>query len=102
MKIMAAVNLPDEAKPLFTPDDSMPRDVLLLVAIAIFVALVAVLWAVFFRKRAKKSANRDLQDAVPAQKKLWRRRKRRERRPRNPTRAELGGLPPPREESVDR
>ena len=49
--IFAAVVTPEDAKPLFAPDDSMPRDVLLLIGAAILIALAAVVWAVFFRKR---------------------------------------------------
>ena len=66
---------PEDAKPLFTPDDSLPRDILMLICMAIAVALAAVIWAVFLRKRH---------------------RRRHEHRPRNPTRAETGGLPPAR------
>ena len=76
--IFAAVVTPEDAKPLFAPDDSMPRDVLVLVCVAVVIALAVVIWAVFFRKR---------------------RHRRHEHRPRNPTRAETGGLPPARTEN---
>ena len=76
---LAAVTIsPEDAKPLFTPNDSLPRDILMLVCVAVAIALTAVIWAVFFRKRHHR---------------------RHEHRPRNPTRAETGGLPPVRTEN---
>jgi type VI protein secretion system component VasK len=77
------------------------------------VTLLAVLWAVYLRKRKRRHSRRPhsndrREGAPPAQqdqqgepaagkRRRWRRR-RRDHRPRNPTLAETGGLPPLREE----
>ena len=76
--IATATISPEDAKPLFTPNDSLPRDILILICVVVAVALTAAIWAVFFRKRHHR---------------------RHEHRPRNPTRAETGGLPPARTEN---
>jgi len=68
------------------------------------VILAAVVWAVFFRSRHRRSYrhhhHHDSEHAAEAEsaaagthrRRRWRRR--REHRPRNPTLAETGGLPP--------
>jgi hypothetical protein len=70
-------------------------------AVGIIIALILI-WAVFIRKRRD---DRDRSYKYPKssaasddQKHSGRRRKRRRSRPLNPTRAETGGLPPPRQE----
>ena len=62
-------------------------------------AFAAVLWALFIhtpseRRRARGKARRETEPHH--QRRKWKKR-RREHRPRNPTLAETGGLPPPRE-----
>lgn len=60
-------------------------------------ALLLVLWAVFVRKSPKERARGRLVEAPAGGSSSHRRRRRRKdkHRPRNPTRAEVGGLPPP-------
>jgi len=64
-------------------------------------AFAAVLWALFIhtpseRRRARGQARRESEPQHHQHRRKWKKR-RREHRPRNPTLAETGGLPPPRE-----
>lgn len=70
------------------------------------VTVLLLTWAIFLRKRPLQRSRRfsySSADSVskdnfsPSAAHQGRRRRRRRRRPRNPTLAETGGLPPPRE-----
>lgn len=65
-----------------TPDNSLARDFLVLVGATALVGLAASLWVMFFRGQKHSSTHR-----------------RRRHRPRNPTRAETGGMPSSRAEN---
>ncbi len=85
------------------------REWAIILAALASVSLLALVWAVFFRRRRHLRAHRDSlnwnypsvtarsekENPPPKKRRKWRRR-RREHRPRNPTLAETGGLPPAR------
>ena len=88
---------------------------LLLISAIGSVTLLAVLWAMYFRKKKRRkrkhhshhessppTAELEAADAEPSEHhhRHRRRRKRRDHRPRNPTLAETGGLPPIRSDSA--
>ena len=78
-------------------------DVLLIIAATLLVGLILLAWAVYFRK---PKAERDRtfnsrpyveeRDDGTVRKRKKRKRQRRDHRQRNPTLAEVGGLPPPK------
>ena len=76
-------------------------DMLLIIAITLVVGLVLVIWAVYIRKPKEDRSARfktrpyveELDDGT-IRKRKKRKRLRREHRERNPTLAEVGGLPP--------
>ena len=112
--LFAIVNQdPDEfALPLGRLGPQARERFLVLGAIAVIILLVGC-WAAFFRqrprpkrghiKRERHSFRRDLREGYADLKRLLvmreRQRKRIHHRPRNPTRAEVGGLPEVRDES---
>ena len=77
-------------------------DMLLIIAITLVVGLVLILWAVYIRKPKTERQSRDYKSRPYAEelddgtirKRKKRKRLRREHRERNPTLAEVGGLPP--------
>ena len=77
-------------------------DMLLIIAITLVVGLVLILWAVYIRKPKAERHSRDYKsrpyveelDDGTIRKRKKRKRQRREHRERNPTLAEVGGLPP--------
>lgn len=78
---------------------------LILAAMGLVIALVLI-WAVFIRKPKIETRSKVLEPFVEEERKSSsgrkrRRKRRREHRPRNPTLAETGGLPPPRNEPTD-
>jgi hypothetical protein len=58
------------------------------------IGVLCVIWAVFFRKSDRDPGRGALVEASPRGSDGRRRRRRKDRRGRNPTRAEVGGLPP--------
>ena len=77
-------------------------DMLLIIAITLVVGLVLILWAVYIRKPKAERQSRDYKsrpyveelDDGTLRKRKKRKRLRRHHRERNPTLAEVGGLPP--------
>lgn len=69
----------------------------LLPIILVVTALIAglIFWAMYLRKSPKYRRKGVLMDTPPEQARSSRRRRRRQHRARNPSRAEVGGLPPP-------
>jgi hypothetical protein len=100
---LLAAAIPDSA---LLPD-SLPTTTrlslhgLLPIFAAIFLVVVGfTFWAIFLRKSPRSRQRGALVDSDPTNERMSssgrrRRRRRRDRRPRNPTRAETGGLPPP-------
>jgi hypothetical protein len=96
--------------------DASSRELTIVIGTAIIVSLLALIWAIFFRKRRRHhrhshgqhhsnptSGNPAAPLTPPSQvesdpTRRRRRRRRRKERPRNPTLAETGGLPPIRGE----
>jgi len=97
--------------------DAATRDVLIILGSVAVVSLLALTWAVAFRKRRHHHPRRHSQhhshdrskppepideEITPSEpgseRRRHRHRRRREHRPRNPTLAETGGLPPIRTE----
>jgi hypothetical protein len=63
--------------------------------IVVAIGVLCVIWAVFFRKSDRDPGRGALVEAAPRESDGRRRRRRKDkRRSRNPTRAEVGGLPP--------
>jgi hypothetical protein len=60
--------------------------------VALTIGALCVVWAVFFRKSDRDPGRGALVEKAPSS--SGRRRRRRKERRRNPTRAEVGGLPP--------
>jgi hypothetical protein len=92
--------------------DDTARELFAVLGSLIFISLLVFAWAVFVRKRRRRRERRHRHQhahppaATPAAatpERGWRkrRRRRREHRPRNPTLAEIGGLPPIRSEKTD-
>ncbi len=83
------------------------QDVPVLIGIALALLVILLLWARFFRRRSRRHADLRVASHVLVETGMaessehkhrhHRRRHRREHRPRNPTLAETGGLPPPRQ-----
>jgi hypothetical protein len=79
-------------------------DMLMIIAITLVVGLVLVIWAVYIRKPKAERHERDYKsrpyveelDDGTIRKRKKRKRLRRQHRERNPTLAEVGGLPPPK------
>ena len=107
----AAVNNPLDALPV----QPAPRtllgmrvgDMMVLIGIATLLALALLIWAVFIRKPKRESSERvynsrqyveELEDGT-IRKRKKRKRQRRDHRGRNPTLAEVGGLPPLKSDS---
>ncbi len=98
-----------------TPDSGTEEirwfdDMAVVMGIGLLLMLVLAVWAKFFRKSSdKKPGQNDKFRSVPdasalsgeetetGRRRKKRRRRRRDHRPRNPTLAETGGLPEPRE-----
>jgi hypothetical protein len=103
--------------------DATTRTGLIIVAAAGTVAVLVLAWAIFIRKPAhrpgaltedpvrrrrsrrehrepneQQSEESSGAEGAPAESRRRKRRRRREHRPRNPTLAETGGLPPPRDD----
>jgi hypothetical protein len=83
-------------------------DVLLIIAITLVLGLILLAWAVYFRKpkadRGPRTFNsrpyvEEREDGT-IRKRKKRKRHRRDHRQRNPTLAEVGGLPPPKGDTV--
>lgn len=108
----AAVNNPFDALPV----QPAPRtllgmrlgDMMVLIGIAVLLALALLIWAVFIRKPKRESSERvynsrpyvEEREDGTIRKRKKRRRQRREHRTRNPTLAEVGGLPPMKSDST--
>lgn len=83
-------------------------DVLLIIAITLVLGLVLLAWAVYFRKPKAERGDRDYtsrpyveeREDGTIRKRKKRKRQRRDHRQRNPTLAEVGGLPPPKGDSA--
>lgn len=84
-------------------------DILAIVGAGIFVFVVLMIWAVYFRKKPREGPSpsrvsyrvrEDGNIEEQAGHKRRHRRRRKEHRGRNPTLAETGGLPPPRPQDV--
>jgi hypothetical protein len=84
-------------------------DMLLIMTIALVLALILVVWAVFFRKPKDDPAHPreyksrpyvEERDDGTIRKRKKQKRLRRQHRHRNPTLAEVGGLPPPKGNSA--
>jgi hypothetical protein len=112
--------LSDELGPRKFKMSPSSRDVVLVMGAALLVSILALLWAVFLRKKRRHHHRSELHDhslSTPAKTQPAlaqtgnsgnpgtsshahhkRRRRRRKERPRNPTLAETGGLPPIRSE----
>lgn len=79
-------------------------DVLLIIAITLLLGLILLAWAVYFRKPKAERDSRTFnsrpyveeRDDGTIRKRKKRKRQRRDHRQRNPTLAEVGGLPPPK------
>lgn len=85
-----------ESGPFFSPE---MQDRLLIVFAVLVVGLIAIVWAVYLRRRSYRDRRSPtLPGAVVAPgRRQHRRRKRKEAKSRNPTLAETGGLPPVKE-----
>lgn len=78
------------------------EDILLIIAITLVMAVVLIVWALYFRKPKNESNSRvyksrpyvEEREDGTIRKRKKHRRLRREHRTRNPTLAEVGGLPP--------
>ena len=79
-------------------------DMLLIIAITLFLGLILLAWAVYIRKPKAERGERNYQSRPYVEeredgtirKRKKRKRHRRDHRQRNPTLAEVGGLPPPK------
>jgi|ERR1043166_1593082 hypothetical protein len=83
------------------------KDSLILVGLAVVLGLLLLAWATFIRKRRRPGSSPSRRHTLPgifenaarrhSRRKKRRRNRVREHRPRNPTLADTGGLPPPRD-----
>ena len=108
--LLADVTVDQALAPWRTMNPSTLGGLLLCFAIGL-VALLAVVWAVFFRKRQRRKrkhhshrhssspAEAPETPSPPPPERHRHKRSRRRHRPRNPTLAEAGGLPPVRSDS---
>ncbi len=90
------------------------NDILIVISVAVAVAAILVVWAVFIRKKKEEadyvypqatskdgesSLGENGEDSEHGQRRRRRKKRRvRDHRPRNPTLQQTGGLPPPRPE----
>jgi hypothetical protein len=83
-------------------------DMLLLVGVALLIAVALIIWAVFIRGPKDERSERNYhsrkyveeRDDGTIRKRKKHRRRRRDHRQRNPTLAEVGGLPPLKSDST--
>jgi hypothetical protein len=83
-------------------------DMLLIISITLLLGLILLAWAVYFRKPKAERGPRNFnsrpyveeRDDGTIRKRKKRKRQRRDHRQRNPTLAEVGGLPPPKGHSA--
>jgi hypothetical protein len=114
--VLLAVDFAEKLSPVGTSPSpvarSVMRDMLIVPAVALGIAVLLLVWAVYFRKPRKRPSGRSVTESQAASKsdlvkrgvvegssgrrKSRYRRRRREHRSRNPTLAETGGLPPPK------
>lgn len=101
---MLAAAVPDLAEMAKSgvPERGALGNFAVILLVVLVVALGFVVWAVFLRKTPGRRERGTLQDAPEddsSRRGGRRRRRRRQQRGRNPTLAEVGGLPPVREET---
>jgi hypothetical protein len=83
-------------------------DIMLLIGVATALAVALLIWAAFIRKPKRESSERvynsrpyvEEREDGTIRKRKKRKRQRREHRVRNPTLAEVGGLPPLKSDST--
>lgn len=108
----AAVNNPFDQLPVQPAPRTLlgmrVSDMMILIGIALLLALALLLWAVFIRKPRRESSERvynsrqyvEEREDGTIRKRKKRKRHRRDHRGRNPTLAEVGGLPPLKSDST--
>src|SRR5690242_14068711 len=112
--LLAQDTLPvDVVSAPWTKMDATTRDILILIGATAVVTILALIWAVTFKKRRRHHSHRhhhhhhsperieptaeessEEEPILQSSSRRRRRHRRREHRPRNPTLAETGGLPP--------